>query len=357
MTVIEPIISEIWGDADPGTTQGIAPWTAGNPHTNRPSAGNYANTIGIMGWAFPGFPPPASPNQYNVSQLIAEGVALLSKEAVQLYVGEIQLAGQVDALNAAVAGLSSSVSGIAGGLSSAGNAAVIEGQIGSLQTQINAVASNAWSNLWSLYNNQVVPLINTVATNAFNNLWSLYNNQVVPLTNAVATNAFNNLWSLYNNQVVPLVAHNVAGLQNQINGQGQQIGSLNRTIPTLATTAALTSTATVLEQKVANGVSTARQFTTDAVTQLQTQLQPQINKLATDVETCLDPLCDTVTPNAGQLGRLGGLLKGLEELGLVALLAAYIAEAVADPRAAATQTEDALGWTTGLAADLVDAVA
>ena len=53
--------------------------------------------------------------------------------------------------------------------------------------------------------------------------------------------------------------------------------------------------------------------------------------ITTEVDECLAPLCDTVTPNASQLGNLGKFLQGLEALGLDVAVAALFTEAVADP--------------------------
>lgn len=95
---------------------------------------------------------------------------------------------------------------------------------------------------------------------------------------------------------------------------------------------------------------------TSILAQAATQLETKLAPIATEIETCLDPMCDTVAPNAQQLGRLGSLLKGLEDFGLTAALLAFITEAVVDPVAAASQAEDVLGWTSSVAVDLVDAV-
>jgi hypothetical protein len=94
-----------------------------------------------------------------------------------------------------------------------------------------------------------------------------------------------------------------------------------------------------------------------AVAKTVAQLSPIIDKVKTEVDTCLAPLCDTVTPNANQLGKLGQLLKSWEGAGVAALLAAVVAEAIADPQAAADEVAFAAGWTADIAVDLVDAVA
>lgn len=70
-----------------------------------------------------------------------------------------------------------------------------------------------------------------------------------------------------------------------------------------------------------------------AVAQAVAQLQPQLSKVQTAVDDCLEPLCDTVTPNASRLGHLGNLFKDLEALAFDALIVALAAEALHDPAA------------------------
>jgi hypothetical protein len=126
----------------------------------------------------------------------------------------------------------------------------------------------------------------------------------------------------------------------------------------------LATTKTVLEGKIANGVSTAEGFATGAVTaaapgiiaKAVTAVEAKIAPIATEVDKCLTPLCDTVTPNASQLGNLGKLLKGFESAGVAALLAVLVAEAVTDPKAAAGQIVDAGSWLTGEATDVLAGV-
>jgi hypothetical protein len=128
--------------------------------------------------------------------------------------------------------------------------------------------------------------------------------------------------------------------------------------------AKIDSVATTVEAQVASGIQTAEGFASTvasqaeagAVAQALTQVQPQIDSLKNETDQCLEPLCDTVTPNARQLGKLGSLLKAFEGLGLAAVLAALVVEAIADPAAAASQIETAGGWTTDLATELVSAV-
>jgi hypothetical protein len=66
-----------------------------------------------------------------------------------------------------------------------------------------------------------------------------------------------------------------------------------------------------------------------------TTLQSQVSKIATETAECLDPLCDTVTPQAKRLGNLGKWLSDLESLGIEALLIALAAECLTNPGAVA----------------------
>lgn len=126
----------------------------------------------------------------------------------------------------------------------------------------------------------------------------------------------------------------------------------------------LSSDVTVLEQKITNGVNTAEGVAAkladaagaNAVAQAVAQVAPTLDRVATEVDTCLAPLCDTVTPNAKQLGNLGKYLKGFEGLGIAALLASLVAEAVIHPEPAAEAITAAGGWLDSVAVELVDAV-
>jgi hypothetical protein len=114
------------------------------------------------------------------------------------------------------------------------------------------------------------------------------------------------------------IANDVTGLQNQI-------GSVQA----------------LLEQQVTNGVNTAEQFATGLVsglglggiTSTLTSLASRLSAVETETTECLDPLCDTVTPQAKRLGNLGKYLADLEALGIEALLLALAAECMTDPGA------------------------
>lgn len=77
-------------------------------------------------------------------------------------------------------------------------------------------------------------------------------------------------------------------------------------------------------------------FAESAIAGALASVLPRVATLEAEADECLKPLCDTVTPNAGALGRLGSLLQGLETLGIDTLFIALAAEAVTDPAAVAT---------------------
>lgn len=70
-----------------------------------------------------------------------------------------------------------------------------------------------------------------------------------------------------------------------------------------------------------------------AIPGILAQVLPRVTTLEAEATRCLEPLCDTVTPNAKQLGNLGNLFKNLELLGIEALIVALAAECLTDPGA------------------------
>ena len=67
-------------------------------------------------------------------------------------------------------------------------------------------------------------------------------------------------------------------------------------------------------------------------------LNSAVQALTAEADTCLKPLCDTVTPSAKQLGSLGKFLQGLEALGIAGLATLLFEEAVNDPKGLAHDT-------------------
>lgn len=102
------------------------------------------------------------------------------------------------------------------------------------------------------------------------------------------------------------------------------------------------ATAVRVAEGYAEGVAAV--LSAAAATGVIAQVMPLVQALTTEADTCLKPLCDTVTPNAPQLGRLGTILKDLEGLGLAALVLALLDEAYHHPadvvRAVRTVSDD-----------------
>lgn len=68
-------------------------------------------------------------------------------------------------------------------------------------------------------------------------------------------------------------------------------------------------------------------------------LSTLVQSLTAEADQCLKPLCDTVTPRAPQLGKLGQFLAGIEDLAIDALVAALFVEAATHPGAVASEAE------------------
>jgi hypothetical protein len=155
-----------------------------------------------------------------------------------------------------------------------------------------------------------------------------------------------------------------AGVLNQAKADVNAVQSQLTALVGANVTQLQDSIKTVAEQaitEVKNAVSTAEQFATglaggavtSAVAQAVAQLQPQINAIETETDSCLAPLCDTVTPNAKQLGNLGKLLSGFTDAALLGVLLAVLVEAVHNPGQLATDIENDLGsLVTGAASGL-----
>lgn len=122
----------------------------------------------------------------------------------------------------------------------------------------------------------------------------------------------------------------------------------------------ITSVKQVVEGDISNALAQSEGYATGLVNGLNVPglrtdvntLAGTVNKLAVEADQCLTPLCDTVTPNAKQLGNLGGLLKTLESIGVAAVLASLVAEAITDPHTAADAIVTAGGWVDDVAVTL-----
>lgn len=166
--------------------------------------------------------------------------------------------------------------------------------------------------------------------------------------------AANNAYTDY--RISQLPSATAPDLTNQVNALQSEITQLQgREAGDFAKAEADISAANQLMMQVTNQVQANDQAYTDkvgaaaeagAITSVLTQLAPFISKTTTELTECLDPLCNTVTPNAKRLGHLGDLLKGLEDLAVEALLVALAVEAVRDPAGVAHEivgTVEAVG--------------
>jgi hypothetical protein len=98
------------------------------------------------------------------------------------------------------------------------------------------------------------------------------------------------------------------------------INTVEKAIPTVANEVVTSATPSILAKAAA-------------------AVQAKLTPIQTEINDCLTPLCDTVTPQAPRIGRLGNLLKGLEDLGIEALLVALAAECLANPAAVARDVD------------------
>lgn len=165
----------------------------------------------------------------------------------------------------------------------------------------------------------------------------------VAALNARITNSVNALNRTINNDVAAIdrtIAVDVAGLNATIN---RDVAGLNATIANDVRTldATIANDVRSLTQADATNLRTAENFATGLVSglgigslrQTLTALQSEVGKIKTETTECLDPLCNTVTPNAKRLGHLGDLLKNLETLGVEAIIMALAAECLTHPQA------------------------
>jgi hypothetical protein len=117
------------------------------------------------------------------------------------------------------------------------------------------------------------------------------------------------------------------GLTNRLNAD---IGTVNATIA---------NDVRALEGQVSNGVSTAESFASGLVSGLGvgtiastvTSLAARLSKVETETATCLDPLCDTVTPQAQRIGNHAKFSANLSDLAIAAALVAMAAELMTNP--------------------------
>ena len=168
------------------------------------------------------------------------------------------------------------------------------------------------------------------------------------------------------NEVQARESIDVAALQSNINQVSNQLTdnlatvahdlqtNLNNDFNGL--TENLATVANNLQANMNQDLATAEQFATNSVTNASpgiiaaavAQLAPRLAKIETETAECLDPLCDTVTPQAKRLGNLGKNFANLELLGIEALIIALAVECMTDPAGIAHDLETVIGDVGGV---------
>lgn len=205
---------------------------------------------------------------------------------------------------------------ISGAISSANSYA--DGVGATVLGEAEGLYNSAISHADILYNRVEGDLFNTAAgleatiagdlTTAIDHADGLYNQAIATaqsLATAAALDGIHEAENVYN-----LVEGDLANAQDVINAHIDQILSEAETFATGAAAAAAAASIAGLLSRV--------------------------GALEADATECLEPLCETVTPNAGSLGRIGQFLTNLETLGIDAFIIALAAEAVTDPQAVVT---------------------
>jgi hypothetical protein len=153
------------------------------------------------------------------------------------------------------------------------------------------------------------------------------------------------------------IGNDVAALQQQMAAQlGQAEAYANQQVAGVRTI--LENEITNVSNKVDADLQTAEQFATGlvsglgigSITSTLTSLAGRLGKVETETAQCLDPLCDTVTPQAKRLGNMGKFAQNLEDLAIAALLVALAAEAVHDPGGVAHDIETVVSDVGGAVA-------
>lgn len=201
-----------------------------------------------------------------------------------------------------------------------------------------------------LYNDSVAH-----ADDLYNRVEGDLANDVAALNGTIATDlqaALSHADVLYN-RVEGDLANNAAALRDMITSDtNDAINHANDLYNRVE--GDLTNSVRSLTQADATNLQAAENFATSLVGGLGigslrstvTALQGQVSKIQTETDECLTPLCDTVTPQAPRLGRLGNLFQGLENLAVEAVILALAVEAVHDPAAVVadvTGTVNAVG--------------
>lgn len=332
----------------------------GSPSTGTPvpppsPAQQWAGAVNQLRAAWPGYPWPATFNAETVDILFSDVLGRLGMESQYLYFQAVALQAWVGFLNHAVTVLETDVSALESTSGSAVSGSALASQVAYIERQIAGVTTYA-EELNGLINQAFAQVVGQERADVAQ-LWT----GLAEIQGLVGT-AFA--------QAVGQERADVAALSTDIAEVQGLVGAVNAN---LSAQIAATSTqlqgqidnvSTVLEGGIVNETSRATAAENGIVNQsipaamlaTLTQVEAKLAPIRTEVQTCLDPMCDTVAPRAKQLGNLGRLLKGLEDLGIAAVLAGLVAFAIAEPESAATDVVDVGGWMTGFAVELVDAV-
>lgn len=363
MTLVEPDVNlEIGTYTEQANQTFLQILGAGSNPAQMPTR-DWATIATIINAAWPGFIQPTTYNQQTVSQLIAEILSHISGETQGLYYSLLSVAQQVDADTAGLNNVASAISVIQGGITQGGSPSELLASLS--QTKVDLAGLHAWINTILLPRVGAIGYQGNATANDLSGLHAWINTILLPqvanlrasvnalhavTTTALQqqansnTGAITNLQSQVSTVIEPQIAQQSGALNKEIAQRQQDTHTLQGLITNAVT--GLTGYASGAASAAENG----------AITKVMTQVQPQLDKIATQFKTCVDTLCENVSPSAKQVGKVGSLLQGLEKAGIIALLMALCIQAIEDPKAAADEIVTATGWITTLALDMTTVV-
>jgi hypothetical protein len=211
----------------------------------------------------------------------------------------------------------------------------ISGAISSANSYADGVLSVAEADATNLYNsaistaeglyNDSIAHADTLYNDAIGTAEGLYNDSI-----AHADGLYNDAISTAQSLATAAALDGINQADNVYNDLVGQIGSVQD----------------VLNGEIDKVLDDAETFATGAAAAAAALsvagLLTRVGTLEAEATECLEPLCDTVVPQAAQLGRLGQFLNNLETLAIDGFIIALAAEAVTDP--------------AGVAADVVSVV-
>ena len=316
---------------------------------------NWPQVQAYLQYAWPGYNWPSTFNAELIATNYADILGRLGAEAQYNWQTGIALQMEIAILTHLLTILQTDVSALEAGAAGAVPPSVLANGIAAANATIASVAADL-AGLHAWLNTQLLPTVTYdnwlagVTAADLKGLHNWLNAQLVPTVQ-------------YDNWLAGQTAADLSGLHSWLNGVlVPTVGNLSSGLT--AETARAQQTEGTLHGEIANETARATGVESNilgvaipsAVAALATQVETELQPVRDELSTCVAPLCDTVTPNAKQLGRLGGLLKALEGLGIAAVLAGLVAEAVTDPDAASSAVIDVGGWLDGFAVDLVDAL-